>query len=60
MGDDLVVTDGTTLLGADNKAGIAEIITMAEFLLNNPDIKHGDIKIAFTPDEEIYCGADKF
>lgn len=60
VGDDLVVTDGTTLLGADNKAGIAEILTMAEFLLNNPDIKHGDIKIAFTPDEEIGRGADKF
>lgn len=60
VGDDLVVTDGTTLLGADNKAGIAEILTMAEILLTNPDIKHGDIKIAFTPDEEIGRGADKF
>jgi len=60
VGDDLVVTDGTTLLGADNKAGIAEILTMAEILLSNPEIKHGDIKIAFTPDEEIGRGADKF
>lgn len=60
VGDDLVVTDGTTLLGADNKAGIAEILTMAEILLTNPDIKHGNIKIAFTPDEEIGRGADKF
>jgi tripeptide aminopeptidase len=60
VGCDLVVTDGTTLLGADNKAGIAEILTMAEVLLNNPDIKHGTIKIGFTPDEEIGRGADRF
>lgn len=60
VGHDLVVTDGTTLLGADNKAGVAEILTMAEMLLTNPEIKHGDIKIAFTPDEEIGRGADKF
>lgn len=60
VGHDLVVTDGTTLLGADNKAGIAEILTMAEILLQNPEIKHGDIKIAFTPDEEVGRGADKF
>ena len=53
----LIVTDGKTLLGADNKAGIAEILTMAETLINNPDIKHGTIKIAFTPDEEIGEGA---
>lgn len=59
-GCDLVVTDGTTLLGADNKAGIAEILTMAEVLLNNPHIKHGTIKIGFTPDEEIGRGADLF
>jgi len=60
IGDDLVVTDGTTLLGADNKAGIAEILTMAEVLYKNPDIKHGTIKIGFTPDEEIGRGADLF
>ncbi|MGI6095008.1 MAG: peptidase T [Lachnospiraceae bacterium] len=55
IGQDLVVTDGTTLLGADDKAGIAEIMTMAEYLLSHPEIPHGPIKIAFTPDEE---GAD--
>ena len=60
VGQDLVVTDGTTLLGADNKAGIAEVLTMAEELLNNPEIKHGEIKIGFTPDEEIGRGADHF
>ena len=60
VGQDLVVTDGTTLLGADNKAGIAEILTMAEELLTNPEIKHGTIKIGFTPDEEIGRGADRF
>ena len=60
VGKDLVVTDGTTLLGADNRAGIAEIITMAETLLTNPQIKHGTIKIGFTPDEEIGRGADLF
>jgi tripeptide aminopeptidase len=60
IGQDLIVTDGTTLLGADNKAGIAEIMTMAEFLISNPEIKHGTIKIGFTPDEEIGRGADKF
>jgi tripeptide aminopeptidase len=54
------VTDGTTLLGADNRAGIAEILTMAETLLNDPDIKHGTVKIGFTPDEEIGRGADRF
>lgn len=53
----LIVTDGTTLLGADNKAGIAEILTMAETLIKNPEIKHGTIKIAFTPDEEIGEGS---
>ncbi|NMB00116.1 MAG: peptidase T [Firmicutes bacterium] len=60
VGKDLVVTDGTTLLGADNRAGIAEILTMAEILLTNPDIKHGTIKIGFTPDEEIGRGANLF
>lgn len=59
-GCDLVVTDGTTLLGADNKAGIANILTMAEILCSNPNIKHGTIKIGFTPDEEIGRGADQF
>ena len=60
IGQDLVVTDGTTLLGADDKAGIAEIMTMAEYLLTHLECKHGKIKIAFTPDEEIGCGPDHF
>ena len=60
VGETLIVTDGTTLLGADDKAGIAEIMTMAEVLLTNPDIPHGDIKIAFTPDEEIGEGTAHF
>lgn len=60
VGKTLVVTDGTTLLGADDKAGIAEILTMAEILKNDPSILHGDIKIGFTPDEEIGRGADLF
>lgn len=60
LGNDLIVTDGTTLLGADNKAGIAEIMSMAEFLIKNPDVEHGDIKIGFTPDEEVGNGADMF
>lgn len=60
VGQDLVVTNGTTLLGADDKAGVAEIISAVEFLLNNPEIKHGTIKIGFTPDEEIGRGADLF
>ncbi len=59
-GHDLVVTDGTTLLGADDKAGIAEIMTMAEYLLNHPECKHGKIRIGFTPDEEIGCGPNHF
>ncbi|WP_312813097.1 peptidase T [Sedimentibacter sp.] len=59
-GNDLIVTDGTTLLGADDKAGIAEIMSMAEFFINNPDIEHGDIKIGFTPDEEVGNGAELF
>lgn len=59
-GLDLIVTDGTTLLGADNKAGIAEIITAMEYLIQNPNIEHGTIKIGFTPDEEIGRGADYF
>lgn len=60
IGEDLIVSDGTTLLGADDKSGIAAIITAAETIINNKDIKHGDICIAFTPDEEIGRGADKF
>ena len=60
VGKTLITTDGTTLLGADDKAGIAEIVTAAEFLLANPDIKHGKIAIGFTPDEEIGRGAHKF
>ncbi len=60
QGDDLVVTDGTTLLGADDKAGVSEIMSMAEALLNHPEWKHGPIRIAFTPDEEIGCGTDFF
>lgn len=59
IGNDIVTTDGTTLLGADNKAGIAEIMDAAQFLLQNPEIKHGPIKILFTPDEEIGRGVDK-
>lgn len=60
QGQDLIVTDGTTLLGADDKAGIAEIMTMAEILLTNPEIKHGTIQIGFTPDEEVGRGVDFF
>ncbi|MBU5311538.1 peptidase T [Tissierella carlieri] len=60
IGHDLITTDGTTLLGADNKAGIAEIITAVEYLIQNPNIPHGTVKIGFTPDEEIGRGADCF
>lgn len=60
VGDDLVVTDGTTLLGADDKAGIAEIMTLAEYLLSHPEVKHGEIEIAFTPDEEVGRGTEHF
>jgi tripeptide aminopeptidase len=60
VGEDLIVTDGTTLLGADDKAGVAEIMTLAEILLSNPEIPHGEIKIAFTPDEEIGAGTAHF
>ncbi|MHB8269649.1 peptidase T [Bradyrhizobium sp.] len=59
IGNDIVTTDGTTLLGADNKAGLAEIMDAAYFLVRNPQIKHGAIKILFTPDEEIGRGVDK-
>ena len=60
IGDDLIVTDGTTLLGADDKAGVAEIITAVEYLQLHPEIEHGKIRIAFNPDEEIGQGAHKF
>ena len=59
IGHDIITTDGTTLLGADNKAGVAEIMDAVHFLKNNPQIKHGTIKILFTPDEEIGRGVDK-
>lgn len=60
IGLTLITTDGTTLLGADNKAGIAEILTAMEYLINNPGVPHGTIKVGFTPDEEIGRGADHF
>ncbi len=60
IGEDLVVTDGHTLLGADDKAGIAEIMTAAEYLMAHPEIKHGKIRIGFTPDEEVGRGVDYF
>lgn len=60
IGQRLITTDGTTLLGADDKAGLAEIMTAVEYLINHPEIEHGDIKIGFTPDEEIGEGADHF
>ena len=60
VGEDLIVTDGTTLLGADDKAGIAEIITAMMYLRQHPEIKHGKVRIAFNPDEEIGMGAHKF
>jgi tripeptide aminopeptidase len=59
IGHDIITTDGTTLLGADNKAGLAEIMDAAQFLIDNPRIKHGTIRILFTPDEEIGRGVDK-
>ena len=60
IGQDLIVTDGTTLLGADDKAGIAEIMNAIQYLIDHPEIKHGKIRIGFTPDEEIGRGADHF
>lgn len=60
IGQDIIVTDGTTLLGADDKAGIAEIISAMEYLVDHPEIKHGKIRITFTPDEEIGKGVDYF
>lgn len=59
IGHDIITSDGTTLLGADDKAGIAEIMSAAQFLIDNPDIKHGTIKLLFTADEEIGRGVDK-
>lgn len=60
VGEDMIVTDGNTLLGADDKAGIAEIMNAMQYLIEHPEIEHGKIRIAFTPDEEIGRGADKF
>lgn len=60
IGDDIITADGTTLLGSDDKSGIAEIMTMIDILNQNPQIKHGNIAIAFTPDEEVGGGIDKF
>jgi tripeptide aminopeptidase len=60
IGQKLITTDGNTLLGADDKAGIAEIVTAMDYLIRHPEIKHGTVRIAFTPDEEIGRGADKF
>ncbi len=59
IGNDIVTADGTTLLGADNKAGLAEIMDAAHYLMNHPEVKHGKIRLLFTPDEEIGRGADK-
>ncbi|MDR2627169.1 MAG: peptidase T [Dysgonamonadaceae bacterium] len=60
IGEDIIVTDGTTLLGADDKAGIAEIMTAVQYLIDHPEIEHGKVRIAFNPDEEIGLGASKF
>jgi len=60
IGDDIITADGTTLLGSDDKAGVAEIMTMIDILRQNPNIKHGNIAVAFTPDEEVGGGIDKF
>ena len=60
IGQDLVVTDGLTLLGADDKAGIAEIMAMAQYFMEHPEVEHGEIKIAFSPDEEVGRGMDFF
>ena len=59
IGNDIITTDGTTLLGADNKAGVAEIMDAVHYLINHPEVKHGTIKVLFTPDEEIGRGVDK-
>jgi tripeptide aminopeptidase len=60
IGDDIITADGTTLLGSDDKSGCAEIMTMIDTLMQNPQIKHGTIAVAFTPDEEVGTGVDKF
>jgi tripeptide aminopeptidase len=60
LGDDIVTASGTTLLGADDKAGVAEIVTAAEYLMRHPEVPHGTIRLAFTPDEEVGRGADRF
>ncbi|SDK27464.1 peptidase T [Sediminibacillus albus] len=60
LGQTLITTDGTTLLGADNKAGVAEIMTAMAYLIRHPEIKHGDVRVAFTPDEEIGRGPHRF
>ncbi len=60
IGQTIITTDGTTLLGADDKAGVSEIVTAAEYLIRHPEVKHGDIKIGFTPDEEVGRGVDFF
>lgn len=60
IGQDLIVTDGNTLLGADDKAGVAEIVTAMDYLIHHPEIKHGKIRVGFNPDEEIGLGAHKF
>ncbi|HQF42152.1 MAG TPA: peptidase T [Ignavibacteriaceae bacterium] len=59
IGNDIITTDGTTLLGADNKAGVAEIVDAINYLLTHPEVKHGDIKVCFTPDEEVGRGTEK-
>jgi tripeptide aminopeptidase len=60
IGKDIITTDGTTLLGADDKAGLAEIMDALNYFVNNPEVKHGTIKVCFTPDEEVGRGAEKF
>ena len=60
VNQELIVTDGTTLLGADDKAGVAEIMSTIDYLIAHPEIPHGVVAVAFTPDEEIGCGADHF
>ncbi|WP_294081259.1 peptidase T [Proteiniphilum sp. UBA5384] len=60
LGEDIIVTDGTTLLGADDKAGVAAIMNAMQYLIDHPEIEHGKIRVGFTPDEEIGRGADKF
>ena len=60
IGFDIITTDGTTLLGADNKAGVSEIMDAVNYLLSHPEVKHGDIKVCFTPDEEVGRGTEKF